>query len=79
MGTWRIEINDDNDAFWQALERSPTGPYDEIARILREIVEQFERHDPPDVDYVAWPLRDCNGNTCGHITYDDGDSDYDDD
>lgn len=63
MGTIRIEIHDDNDAFHDE-------PATEVGRILRELAEQFERDGGPDCEYVPAILRDINGNTVGHVAYD---------
>jgi len=63
MGTWRIEIKDDNDAFHDA-------PTYELGRIISELASQFLNADWPEVEYTSQPLRDSNGNTVGFITYD---------
>lgn len=54
-----IEINTDNDAF---QDRKGW----EVRRILNEIVKGLD-YDFMAVNLSNKPLRDINGNVCGHI------------
>lgn len=50
---FKLQFDTANDAF-------DPNAYEEIARILRDIVERVEREDN------CGTIRDCNGNTIGN-------------
>jgi len=61
MANVNIEINTDNDAFYDDENA-------ELSRILRDLADTIEGFPVSRIDDHI--IRDFNGNTCGHVIVD---------